>query len=151
MEHTQMFALQKKVCASWRIFAYHGKFSCIWKIVCASEKMFAHWEKFRASGKMFAQLEKFCASGKLFADMEKCLHDSGITISSSLLCSIFFFCLYDEARFQFPSLLSVNNDYIFRGLLLQLKVPSGQIGSTWDWYYWKSLKKDINRYGYFSV
>ena len=27
-----------------------------------------------------------------------------------------------------------------------LKVPSGQIGSTWEWYHWISLEKDINRY-----
>ncbi len=27
-----------------------------------------------------------------------------------------------------------------------LKVPSGQIGSSWDWYHWIGLEKDINRY-----
>jgi hypothetical protein len=27
-----------------------------------------------------------------------------------------------------------------------LKVPSGQIGSKWEWYHWKALEKDINRY-----
>ncbi len=27
-----------------------------------------------------------------------------------------------------------------------LKVPSGQIGSTWEWYHWIGLEKDINRY-----
>jgi len=27
-----------------------------------------------------------------------------------------------------------------------LKVPSGQIGSAWEWYHWKALEKDINRY-----
>ena len=27
-----------------------------------------------------------------------------------------------------------------------LKVPSGQIGSAWEWYHWKALLKDINRY-----
>ncbi len=29
-----------------------------------------------------------------------------------------------------------------------LKVPSGQIGSTWEWYHWISLEKDSNRYGF---
>ncbi len=28
----------------------------------------------------------------------------------------------------------------------RLKVPSGQIGSKWEWYHWKALEKDINRY-----
>ncbi len=28
----------------------------------------------------------------------------------------------------------------------EIKVPSGQIGSAWEWYHWISLKKDINRY-----
>ncbi len=27
-----------------------------------------------------------------------------------------------------------------------LKVPSGQIGSAWEWYHWIGLDKDINRY-----
>jgi hypothetical protein len=27
-----------------------------------------------------------------------------------------------------------------------LKVPSGQIGSKWEWYHWKVFEKDINRY-----
>ncbi len=27
-----------------------------------------------------------------------------------------------------------------------LKVPSGQIGSTWKWYHWMGLVKDINRF-----
>ncbi len=27
-----------------------------------------------------------------------------------------------------------------------LKVPSGQIGSAWEWYHWIGLEKDINRY-----
>jgi hypothetical protein len=27
-----------------------------------------------------------------------------------------------------------------------LKVPSGQIGSAWEWYHWIGLKKNINRY-----
>ncbi len=27
-----------------------------------------------------------------------------------------------------------------------LKVPSGQIGSKWEWYHWKALEKDINSY-----
>ncbi len=27
-----------------------------------------------------------------------------------------------------------------------LKVPSGQIGSAWEWYHWKALLNDINRY-----
>ncbi len=27
-----------------------------------------------------------------------------------------------------------------------LKVPSGQIGSKWKWWYWKAHEKDINRY-----
>ncbi len=27
-----------------------------------------------------------------------------------------------------------------------LKVPSGQIGSAWEWYHWIGIKKDINRY-----
>ena len=26
-----------------------------------------------------------------------------------------------------------------------LKVPSGQIGSAWEWCHWKALQKDINR------
>ncbi len=25
------------------------------------------------------------------------------------------------------------------GIILALKVPSGQIGSAWEWYYWKAL------------
>ncbi len=29
---------------------------------------------------------------------------------------------------------------------LTLQVPSGQIGSKWEWYHWKALEKDINRY-----
>jgi len=31
---------------------------------------------------------------------------------------------------------------------LNLKVPSGQIGSAWEWYHWIGLEKDINRYGF---
>ncbi len=31
-------------------------------------------------------------------------------------------------------------------LLTVLKVPSCQIGSAWERYHWKGLKKDINRY-----
>jgi hypothetical protein len=31
-------------------------------------------------------------------------------------------------------------------ILFDLKVPSGQIGSALDWYHWKGLEKDINRY-----
>ncbi len=27
-----------------------------------------------------------------------------------------------------------------------LKVPSGQIGSTWEWYHWIGIEKNINRY-----
>ncbi len=27
-----------------------------------------------------------------------------------------------------------------------LNVPSGQIGSAWEWYHWIGLEKDINRY-----
>ncbi len=27
-----------------------------------------------------------------------------------------------------------------------LKVPSGLIGSAWEWYHWKGIEKDINRY-----
>jgi hypothetical protein len=27
-----------------------------------------------------------------------------------------------------------------------LKVPSGQIGSAWEWYHWIGLEKDINSY-----
>jgi hypothetical protein len=27
-----------------------------------------------------------------------------------------------------------------------LKVPSSQIGSTWEWYHWIGLEKDVNRY-----
>jgi hypothetical protein len=30
-----------------------------------------------------------------------------------------------------------------------LKVPSGQIGSASEWYQWKGLEKDINRYSFF--
>jgi hypothetical protein len=26
------------------------------------------------------------------------------------------------------------------------QVPSGQIGSKWEWYHWKALEKDMNRY-----
>jgi hypothetical protein len=29
---------------------------------------------------------------------------------------------------------------------VNLKVPSSQIGSTWEWYHWIGLEKDINRY-----
>ncbi len=30
-----------------------------------------------------------------------------------------------------------------------LKVPSGQIGSAWEWYHWIGFEeKDINRYGF---
>ncbi len=29
---------------------------------------------------------------------------------------------------------------------IPLKVPSGQIGSAWEWYHWIGLWKDINRY-----
>ncbi len=29
---------------------------------------------------------------------------------------------------------------------MSLKVPSGQIGSAWEWYHWIALQKDINRY-----
>ncbi len=32
----------------------------------------------------------------------------------------------------------------------QLKVPSGQIESTWEWYHWIGLEKDINRYRFFN-
>jgi len=30
-------------------------------------------------------------------------------------------------------------DLIYDGLLSPLKVPSGQIGSAWEWYHWKAL------------
>jgi hypothetical protein len=30
--------------------------------------------------------------------------------------------------------------------LSALKVPSGQIGSASEWYHWKGLEEDINRY-----
>ncbi len=32
-----------------------------------------------------------------------------------------------------------------------LKVPSGQIGSAWEWYYWIGLQKDINRYRFWLL
>ncbi len=31
-----------------------------------------------------------------------------------------------------------------------LKVPSGQIGSTWEWYHWIGLERDINLYRFFN-
>ncbi len=30
--------------------------------------------------------------------------------------------------------------------MLSLQVPSGQVGSTWEWSHWIGLEKDINRY-----
>ncbi len=41
--------------------------------------------------------------------------------------------------------------YLIRNLLPTgtvpyIKVPSGQIGFAWEWYHWKALSKDINRY-----
>ncbi len=33
-----------------------------------------------------------------------------------------------------------------RSKYCRLKVPSGQIGSTWEWYHWIGLKKNFNRY-----
>ena len=33
--------------------------------------------------------------------------------------------------------------------MYSLKVPSGQIGSAWEWYHWIGLEKDINRYMFF--
>ncbi len=56
---------------------------------------------------------------------------------------------------SWPELLKTWNDRIltfnpgFRGFWcksLDLKVPSGQIGSKWEWYHWIALEKDINRY-----
>ncbi len=35
-------------------------------------------------------------------------------------------------------------------LSLGLKVPSGQIGSTWEWYHCIGLEKNINRYWFFN-
>jgi hypothetical protein len=32
---------------------------------------------------------------------------------------------------------------------MSLKIPSGQIGSALEWYYWIGLEKDINSYIYF--
>ncbi len=32
-----------------------------------------------------------------------------------------------------------------------LKVPSGQIGSAWEWYHWIGLEKDINRYSFLKI
>ncbi len=29
---------------------------------------------------------------------------------------------------------------------ISLKIPSGQIGSAWEWYHWIGLEKDINHY-----
>ncbi len=34
-------------------------------------------------------------------------------------------------------------------LPVSLKVPSGQIGSAWEWYQWIGLEKDINRCRFF--
>ncbi len=34
---------------------------------------------------------------------------------------------------------------VIKILGISLKVPSGQIGSAWEWYHWIGLKKDINR------
>ncbi len=34
----------------------------------------------------------------------------------------------------------------FKLLRFSIRVPSGQIGSKWEWYHWKALEKDINRY-----
>jgi hypothetical protein len=31
-------------------------------------------------------------------------------------------------------------------IIVHFKVPSGQIGSAWEWCYWIGLEKDINRY-----
>jgi hypothetical protein len=37
-----------------------------------------------------------------------------------------------------------------RKIIKYLKVPSGQIGSTWEWYHWIGLEKDINRFWFFN-
>ncbi len=35
--------------------------------------------------------------------------------------------------------------------IANLKVPSGHIGSAWEWHHWIGLKKDINRYSFWFV
>ncbi len=39
-----------------------------------------------------------------------------------------------------------NIDKSWSARFCTLKVPSGQIGSTWKWYHWIGLEKDINCY-----
>ena len=43
--------------------------------------------------------------------------------------------------------ISVSIIMLFNNVML--KVPSGQIGSAWEWYHWIGLKKDINRFRFF--
>ncbi len=50
--------------------------------------------------------------------------------------------------------LSKNKVQVYSSTLMSckavLKVPSGQIGSTWELYHWISLEKDINRYSFLN-
>ncbi len=43
---------------------------------------------------------------------------------------------------------AVHANLAVKYLNLSLKVPSGQIGSTWEWYHWIGLEKDINHYSF---
>ncbi len=58
--------------------------------------------------------------------------------------SVVFYCVCPQRRSEFIRL----NIYILHSwfIVLILKVPSGQIGSEWEWYHWIGLEKDINRY-----
>jgi hypothetical protein len=51
----------------------------------------------------------------------------------------------------YPSLFTLRKSYRFLSWsaghkMSILKVPFGQIGSTWEWHHWIGLEKDINRY-----
>ncbi len=60
-----------------------------------------------------------------------------------------FFSEYWDPNLQYLHILRSASFSVFLSQMFSvfyLKVPSGQIGSTWEWYHWISLEKDINHY-----
>ncbi len=57
-----------------------------------------------------------------------------------------------ESQYLKCSICITLNKLMYKILILcsivlpQLKVPSGQIGSTWEWYHWIGIEKNINSY-----
>jgi hypothetical protein len=61
-----------------------------------------------------------------------------------LLCLLLYFYAYAIILFKKKISIFVYQFGMFDNVCL--KVPSGQIGSKWEWYHWKAHEKDINRY-----